>query len=292
MNKEKIKSIVYLLGKSLGVLGVLFVFYKLSTEYTLSTFFEDFYSLLAIMPVLLLLNIIGTLVGIYAWHIMLLHYAKKPFPYYSSYYYFAKTEISKYLPGNIFHFIGRQALSSKMGVTQKEMVKISFLLSFLLLAATVFSSMILASISKLLPLYMVLLTLLASIILIIVIIFVYPTFPMRKKIQMNLLLVVSVTMQGMMLGTIMLYQSTDMSVAQFYLFVSIYIVSWLIGFITPGASGGLGVREGTFIAISTFLHIDLATEVIVFSVLMVRLINIVIDILMYLSTYVFENKMK
>ena len=292
MDKNKVKKIVTFLGKLLGIFGVLFVVYTLSQEYTLDSFSNNFVQLLNIMPLLIVLNVLSSLLGIYAWHIMLLHYAQKSFPYLASYYYFAKTEISKYLPGNVFHFVGRQVLASKMGITQKEMAKTSFLFSFLLLAGTVFSSTILAFFSGILPLYLILLSGLASIILIIVIIFLYPSFPMRKKLKMNFFLAVSVAMQGLMLGTIMLYQSTDMSTAQFYLFVSIYIVSWLIGFITPGASGGLGVREGAFIAISTFLNINISADIIIFSVLMVRLVNIVIDIIMYLSTYVLAKKMK
>ena len=292
MNKEKIKSIVYLFGKSIGVLGVLFVFYKLSTEYTLNTFLEDCYDLLVIIPVLLLLNILGVLVGIYAWHIMILNYAQKPFLYITSYYYFAKTEVAKYLPGNVFHFVGRQALASKIGITQKEMAKTSILFSFLLMTGTLFSSTIFALFSTETPLYIELLMSLASIIVIIVIIFLFPSFPLYRKVQMNLILALSVAMQGLMLGTIMLYQNKEMGLGLFFLFISIYIVSWLIGFITPGASGGLGVREGAFISISMFLQIDMSEDIIIFSVLMVRLINIIIDVLMYLSTYTLENRIK
>ena len=84
-------------------------------------------------------------------------------------------------------------------------------------------------------------------------------------------------------------QSDHFTTGLFFECVSIYIVSWLIGFITPGASGGLGIREGTFIAIAAFLHLDIAAEIIIFSVLLVRFINIIIDIAMYLSTFVLKN---
>ena len=132
LNRDKLKTIVYTLGKFLGIFGLLFVLYKLSKEYTLSSFIEQFSLILPILPILLLVNIISFLIGIYAWHIMLVQYAGKSFPYIVSYYYYAKTEIAKYLPGNIFHLISRQILASKLGISQTQMAKISFFFFFLL----------------------------------------------------------------------------------------------------------------------------------------------------------------
>ena len=133
---------------------------------------------------------------------------------------------------------------------------------------------------------------LISITLFTVLIFLYPSFPLSKKIIMNILLAISVSLQGIMLGMIILYQSDAMSINVFFECISIYIISWLIGFITPGASGGLGVREGTFITIASFLHLNISSEIIIFSVLLIRVINIFIDIILYLSTFIWENKIK
>ena len=293
MNKDTLKKIAYFLGKSLGVLGLLFVFYKLSQEYTLSGFLEQFTLTLKILPLLFFLNFASILIGIYAWHIMLLNYAKKPFPYTTSYYYFAKTEISKYLPGNIFHFIGRQVLASKLGITQVEMAKISVLFSFFLLTATLFSSTIFTFFSQGIPSHILILMGLASISIVLVIAFTYRSFPVHKKISMNISLALSVALQGIMLGIIVFFLSEQaLGTELFFLCVSIYIISWLIGFVTPGASGGLGVREGTFIAITSYLHIDISADIIIFSVLLVRLINIFIDIILFLSTYILKKKIK
>ena len=293
MNKEKLKKIAYFLGKSLGILGLLFVFYKLSQEYTLSGFIEQFSLTLKILPPLFLVNFASILVGIYAWHSMLLNYAKQPFPYSTSYYYFAKTEISKYLPGNIFHFVGRQVLASKLDITQIEMAKISALFSFYLLTATIYTSTIFAFFSQGIPSYILILMLLASITITLIIAFTYTSFPIHRKISMNISLALSVAFQGVMLGIIVLFLSEQpLGIGLFFLCVSIYIISWLIGFVTPGASGGLGVREGTFIAITSYLHIDISADIIIFSVLLVRLINIFIDIILFLSTYILKKKIK
>ncbi len=223
---------------------------------------------------------------------MLKHYAKKPFPFIASYYYFSKTEIAKYLPGNIFHFIGRQALASKIGISQVEMAKSSLLLSLLLLTGTLFTSTFFAFLSYDTPSTILILMVLSSILVIIISIYLYPSFPLSKKFTMNIYLAVSIAFQGILLGVIIMYQHKEITADLFFLCVSIYTVSWLIGFITPGASGGLGVREGIFIAIANYLSINISADIIIFSVLLVRLINITVDIAIYLSTFIFGKKIE
>jgi len=174
-NQEKIKSLLYLAGKALGILGLLYVFYKLYQDYTFSSFTQQFISVLHITPLLLLVNFLSLIIGIYAWHHMLLSYAKKPFPYLYAYYYFSKTEIAKYLPGNIFHFVGRQALAHKIGITQKQMAKISLLHTILLLGATVIAATIFAFLSQKIPLNILLFMTLSSIVVFIVLVYMYPS---------------------------------------------------------------------------------------------------------------------
>ncbi|MDQ7085329.1 MAG: hypothetical protein Q9M36_10575 [Sulfurovum sp.] len=292
MNKAKIKSIAYFLGKTLGFLGLIFVFYTLAQEYTLASFTQQFIAFLAILPLLIVLNIISVLIGIYAWHQMLLHYSSHRFEYMLSYYYFSKTEIAKYLPGNIFHFIGRQALASKLDITQKHMAQISLLFALLLLTGTLITGTAFAFLSQAIPLFILTLLGISSIISLMSLGYIYPSFPLSKKVSMHLYLALSIAMQGIMLGIIVMYQSEAFGYTLFFQCVSIYTISWLIGFVTPGASGGLGVREGVFIAIVTYLAIQVDSNIIIFSVLLVRLINISVDVLLYLWTFILENKIK
>ena len=290
LDKALLKKLFTFLGKLLGVLGLIFVMYTLFQEYTWQSFLTKFSSILPLMPFLLFLNIVSILLGIYAWYLMLLQYAKKSFYFLTSYYYFGKTEIAKYLPGNVFHFIGRQAIANKVDITQAEMAKTSVLFSLLLLAGTVIASTFTALLAKGIPLYIELLMLLATLITIMGTLLLYKSFSLITKIKMNILFSFSVLLQGMMLASIVAFQSENFESGLFFQTMSIYIVSWLIGFITPGASGGLGIREGTFIAIGTFLQLSLSTEIIIFSVLLVRLINILVDILLFGSTFMLESK--
>lgn len=292
MNREKLKSVIYTIGKSLGILGLIFVFYKLYEEYTFSSFTEQFILMLHIAPILIVINFISLVIGIYTWHKMLLHYAKKSFGYIYAYYYFSKTEIAKYLPGNIFHFVGRQVLANEMGITQKEMAKISLLHSILLLGATIVAATLFALFAGEVPAFILTLMVLSCMITFVSLIYIYPSIRVDKKITLNLYLAFSIALQGVMLGIIVLYQSDTYSWSLFCLSVSIYILSWLIGYVTPGASGGLGVREGSFIAITSYLNFEIHSDIVIFAVLFVRLINILVDILMYVSAFAIKNKIK
>jgi len=292
LNKEKLKKIAYFIGKSLGILGLLFVFYKLSQDYTFSSFIAQFKHVLPLIPLLILLNYISLILGILGWYQMLLHYANRTFPYVGAYYYFSKTEIAKYLPGNIFHLVGRQALASRIGLKQTQMAKISLLHALFLLSSTLLVSTIFALFTEHTSSLILLLIALSSIVAFIGIVYLYPSFSWKKKFSLNFQFAVSIAFQGLMLGVIVYYQSEHNSMELFFLSVSIYSISWLIGFVTPGASGGLGVREGTFIAITAYLHFDIQEDIVIFSVLLVRLINILVDVLMYFSTFALERKIK
>lgn len=288
----QVKKLLHTFGKILGIVGFLYLFYTLSQEFTLETFILKFSSVIAILPLLLFLNFISVLLGIYTWHSILLNYTSRQFPFIASYYYFAKTEIAKYLPGNVFHIIGRQALASNIGISQLQMGKTSLLFSLLLLAGTVFSSTLFTLFSKSVPQYILTLMILGCILTMIVIIVMYKSFHLTKKVKLNIIATIGVTLQGIMLASIILYQEQNFTIYDFFLYTSTYIISWLIGFITPGASGGLGVREGAFITIVHFLHLSISSEIILFSVLLVRVINIGIDIILYLSTFILKSKLK
>lgn len=290
MDKAKLKKLIYGFGKGVGFLALIYIFYKLSKEYTLSSFLEKFITIKEIIVPLILINLLSSILGIYSWHLMLLQYAKKEFGYLSSYYYFAKTEISKYLPGNVFHFVGRQALASKIGISQIDMAKISIFFTISLMVATVISSTIFTIFVHGLNIYIKPLMIVGSTISILLIYFTYPIFTKSKKSLTTAILTFSISLQGIMLSLIIFWQVNSMSLEQFLKIASIYIISWLIGFITPGASGGLGVREGAFLAIASFVHLNISSDIILFSILLIRLINIFVDILMFLSTFLINQE--
>jgi uncharacterized membrane protein YbhN (UPF0104 family) len=62
----------------------------------------------------------------------------------------------------------------------------------------------------------------------------------------------------------------------------IFFMSWLIGFLTPGASGGLGIREAIMIV---FLGSIINSEILISSTIFYRLICIAGDITALLMAF-------
>jgi len=289
LNRDKIKSILNNIGRILGLLGLVFVLYKISKEYTLSSFVNKIGDFKTIFIPLIALNLLSYLIGIYAWRRMMKAYTLKGMKYILAYYYFAKTEIAKYLPGNVFHFVGRQALASKIGLNQKQMAKISMFHMLTIAIGTVVSTAIFIMFTDTIANYIKYLMIAASIALLAFITLIYPTITKYNKLYITLLISISIAMQGFLLAIIVVWQLNNPTTSQFFMLAGVFMISWLVGFVTPGASGGLGVREGAFIAIANFIHLDISSQIVLFSIFFVRFVNIVTDVVMYISTFAIKN---
>jgi hypothetical protein len=287
---SNIKHIAYVIGKTLGVLGLIFVLYTLYSEYTLDGFLETLITLLPIVPLLIFLNLLSTLFGIKAWHLLLVAYAQKPLKFWVAFYYFAKTEIAKYVPGNIFHMVSRQMIASQLRLTQKEMGHLQFLFFLLLMVSTLVASSLVILFSYPID-WLVLLLFVGTSIGVVTLFVIYPMVSSREKVETLFLLTLSIGLQGVMMALIV-YAHIEIPLTLFFQIMAIYILSWIIGFVTPGASGGLGVREAAFISITHLLAIDIAASAVIFAVFLLRLINILVDILYYSSSFFISNPTK
>ena len=292
MDRDKIKNFLYLFGKVIGFLGLAYVIYKITQEYTIESFFSKIKELKLVIFYSLILNLISSFIGIYGWHKIMKNYSKIDLSFITSFYYYAKTDISKYLPGNIFHLLSRQVLASKIGISQKDMAKGALLHTIMLLVATVLSSTIFALLSSDVHSYIKYIMLLSSVLIIGIMFFIYPKFNNLLKVECNLIFLISIAMHGVIFALIIYYQVDNMSLSLYFKVASIYILSWLIGFVTPGASGGLGVREAAFLAIAKFVNLNIQMDVILFSILLIRFINIIGDILVFLLTLFIKRRVK
>ncbi len=273
------------LGKLFGIAGFLFVIYKLVHDYSLVDFLRTLGDSAAVFPLLLALNLLSTLLGIYAWGLLADHYREGRLGFSAAFYMFAKTEIAKYLPGNVFHLVGRQAIAERFGPSQPATATGSPLMSMLLAGATAVAAFLLllpsltarpvllwASVAALAAGFLALKKL-------------YPGMGYRFKLRVMGLFTLSLAVQGAMAGLIESHLNPALSPALFCAISGVYILSWLIGFVTPGASGGVGVREAAFLGIVHFFGLGVTTEEALFVILYIRIVNILVDLILYLATY-------
>ena len=218
---------------------------------------------------------------------------------------YGRTQINKYIPGNIFHFAGRHVLAIKSGLPH-----------LILLGSTVYETLLLLAASSILAFTGLLLMrvqvqgaslLFLGSILTLIIVTVIITFPLapyvarRRNVDLGLqglkahmlalwpcfLLYLSFFL---ITGTILFAQVaafSDVAVTLqvFGNVIIIYACSWIAGYVTPGAPGGVGVREAIIIfSLSSMIGEAESTVV----ALLFRLTTVVGDIIFYFLSLKFS----
>ena len=204
-----------------------------------------------------------------------------------------KSNIYKYLPGNIFNYIARQIVANKVGISHK-----------VLMQSNVIEAMLIGTVSLLL----------SGVILMLVYDFsvnAYFQFLNVYYIGAGMLLAVAVLLY--------LYKYKNINMARYWKIMAFYLVffiglgasawyilnfqmgiefsfllvtaiysfAWLVGFVTPGAPGGLGVRESVFVVLSNGVLGE--ADAVVLS-LMLRFVSILGEVLLYfVAQYMLRN---
>jgi uncharacterized membrane protein YbhN (UPF0104 family) len=153
------------------------------------------------------------------------------------------SQLAKYLPGNIFHLAGRQALGVAAGLPNSTLAKSTLWeLGLLVTTAILFSALTLPIMVPSLPVLTSILMLIGSTWIAAGIF----TKLGRKQIAKALIrqvafLAVSAGMFAALLSVIS--QTTVIPMQAWPTIGGAYVVAWLAGLITPGAPAGVGVRE-------------------------------------------------
>lgn len=219
---------------------------------------------------------------------------------------YAYTQIAKYIPGNIFHIAGRHALGKQLGfghgqLTGAAIYEVSGLLTAstaLALAGTAFYGMnyMRLSVTNLLIIFisMLLLTLFSN--------KVITKLPKFKSLNMQEKKISEISTQlipiyflylffFVIAGVILCWVTNTVShidnLHQAGYVIMTLAVSWIVGFITPGASGGIGVREAIMIILLKNSHGESAS---LFIALIFRMITVLGDLLYFASSFALRER--
>lgn len=214
---------------------------------------------------------------------------------------YVRSNIAKYFPGNFMHFAGRNVLGHKLGLNQLDMafstvtevltLIITAAVWSLLLAGRAFISMLAYALGRANPLLFAGVLIIAAGAVAAVIIFIvkkgyiqkYRRFFTRGFITVWLRIfgIYSVTMlvPGLFLTVIFAAAlGQAFSLATLPVIVAAYTVSWVVGYATPGAPGGLGVREA---AMTFLLQAYFDTRLLLLAALVLRIYSIFGDVLAF-----------
>lgn len=218
----------------------------------------------------------------------------RPISYHSIY---GRSQITKYLPGNIFHYVGRQVLGHQagcphaalLGATLLETVGLVFVSSLLGLTSAMYyeSWWVTETLSQAMQFGPVILFM---IIIGVVLSRLWHSKPKPRFIWTTLIGAgLLYTIYFASVGTILLelvIEITD-TIPSIGRLVGGFALIWLIGFITPGAPGGIGVRE---LLLTLFLTPQVGEHFSLLIAGLFRVVTLLGDAVFFLVAIILERR--
>lgn len=213
---------------------------------------------------------------------------------------YGRAQLGKYLPGNVFSIAGRHLLGRKNGFSNRALL---WAAALEILGTAFISGLLFALGSTLLntPHYLVEVPVLigcalSPLVLPWIMKSVLQRLPKLRpyglppkspgaylRLYGIFFLYLPFFLAGALLLWWLLYEATDGGAPAFMIVLSISAGAWLAGYITPGASGGIGVRDALLIlALKPFVG-----DAIIFAVVAFRVATILGDVVYFLVALVF-----
>lgn len=298
---EILKRCIKPIGKVLSILSIIFVIYSV---YKLGFDFDSITDIKTFVVIVIFgvtVKIFSVILAGSAWSDWLKLFAvNKNFNRKEAIKAYSKANIGKYLPGNVMHYVERNLFATGLGLSQKRIALGS--------AAEIVGQLLSAFIMGFIMAYAYFLTAVNEIfkgknVIYIVVIFVLLVIAFicmavfRKKI-MNFVrefgakafvktffvtlikYILSLWLLGFIMVVLYGYMGGHINSVNFKIIIAGYIIAWVLGFVTPGASGGIGVRE---LVIILLLKEVVGEELILTLSVIHRLITIVGDFLLYFA---------
>lgn len=194
---------------------------------------------------------------------------------------YTRTQIAKYVPGNIVHLVGRHLYLRDRGVGHRTLATAAMMeLSSLPMAATIalglvipvigisdFGSLAITTFARVLPVAVA-----AGIVAVVIF------MPRKWRVPLGLVLIRGtgfMLAQGVIFAIILAAVTGNFAV----LAISAAILAWLVGFLTPGAPGGIAVREAVLVGLLGFAGMQ---EGVLLAAVLMRLVTTSGDLVLFL----------
>ncbi len=293
---------IKVLGNVVTGIAIILIFYKLFTmEIDTSGLFTQ--RAISILIAVLLLYTATVLCTPWPWMQLISVTEEKNLSYPNVCMYYTKSNLMKYLPGNVFQYVGRNQVAQVYHLDHGNVALASLLEIILVILASLILSMVFGG-TKALSLisfenlkFLLLVGIVGIVLLSIVGIVAYQKGAWGKiqcyitlKIQSLkswravrkfaialLFYLVSNLLQAINFCMVLsIFLPNIFSTSNLFLLIGAYVFAWLLGYITPGSPGGLGVREVTMMAMLSQTTVGL--DEITISLALIRGINILGDL--------------
>lgn len=197
------------------------------------------------------------------------------------------SQLAKYVPGNVFHIAGRQALGMSAGIPGSALAKSSLWeLGLIAISGVMFGWLVLPLLIPEISLFVsAILTLLT---IISVAFLLYRFFGLPLSIAFILQLVFLVVSGGLFVILLNIIMQSGESPPKAWIFISsAYVIAWLAGLITPGAPAGVGIREVVLFSLLKTYVID--ADLLV-AIILGRIVTVGGDLLFFITSFLMKIK--
>ncbi|MEX0450041.1 hypothetical protein V6X63_09815 [Spiribacter sp. 221] len=266
-----------LLGGLAGLAGVGFVAFAIYRELGRDEFSDLGYGDFAILLPLVLAYAATNLLLAAAWW-WLLKAQGQVIPFASSVRIYGVSQMAKYVPGNVVHLAGRQALAVSSGLAGIAVAKsMAWEMLALAVGALTFSLL-------LLPLWIDLPVAMVEVAFVISLLAASVAFSRLVSPHFKPVLWLHATflaVSGLIFWFLVMSLSPESLSHGVHVVAAGFVIAWLIGFVTPGAPAGLGVRELVLLGLFSS---SVDAQAILVAVVMSRIVTGLGDLIFYLLT--------
>lgn len=309
MKITKKNSIKYI-GNIITILAIFFVFKQLLAN---GLNYQSIFKTKNILPIVIVVIVQAIIVvtNTYPWKNIVEILSNKKMPYGDTISIYVKSNLMKYVPGNVFQYVGRNELALKQNISHVKVATATLLDVMMTVLSAFFISLfflydyiwrfivhyvngwviILLAISLFIICYLAFLFFKEKILT-----FLSNNQSIYKKKNMFILIKCFLYYVIVMLISSLMYMlvftfilDQHISTTLFLKLFSAYTLSWLVGFITPGAPAGIGIKEAVMVGVTGGL-VD--QSMIALSMIILRILATLSDVLAFLVVGILSKKRK
>lgn len=309
IESDSVKKYVKVIGKILSFVAVVLLIVKLvqmDVDYTILKNKRNIFYFIAFILIQTFVNLTGCTPWFHYVEIL----GEKKMKYFEVQVVYLKSNILKYIPGNVFQYIGRNELAINCGIGHANVAMATVLdIATMILTSLLLSCMLISErVAEYMGCSVGKLGIYTLIFLGICVVSIVILKGMNNRIgtYIRKCLGALFTSSGVVkslysvayyviidcVGPIMFYVMltqvlrTPIDIKDFYVLAGVYLFSFVVGFVTPGASGGIGIREMVMIVLTGSI---VSENTILLSVVLLRIISVASDLVSFLYARIIEK---
>lgn len=295
---KNINKVLKYIGNILMVVALIFIFRKLLTfDIDYSVIFEP--NNLIILVIVAILFSFTVFVTCVPWKNLLEMITGKKFKFNEVTLVFCKANIMKYIPGNVFQYVGRNEFALGNDISHSDVgfatiLEIINTILGIILCSLIFNAKgLFYWIANYGNQYKYMIVILLIVIILVIIAFIFLKDKIKafigklvklinkKNVKVIIFNIVFSVVQNIITSILFLIilkyvVGGEVTYSNIPIIIGAFLISWLVGFLTIGSPGGIGVRE---LVMCLLLEGIMPEDVILLSIVVFRFITILGDLL-------------